>query len=571
MWWEIDTTAAPIQVGLIDDPTGANFYFFPSIAVNKNNDVLIGFAVASATIHPSCGYALHMNTDAASTWRPIYTYRHGLKTYYQTFGGAQDRWGDYSATSVDPKNDLDFWTLQESVPNYSGSISSSIWDTWWAHVQICPTVTTPTPATITAGPCEGTTVPYSVNAVTGAVSYTWTVTGTGWSGSSSTNSINLLVGSGTATITVVANSACASSTAYTFTVTPTPLPTTPVITATTAACVGSPSATYTATSTGATSWSWSVSGAGWSGSSSTSTLSTTVGSGAGTLVVSATNACGTTYDTLVVTPGVPPILDSGIIISGLLCSGKVVTAYSYGITGATSYNWIISGTGWGTSSTTIGDSTYVTIGTDIGTIIVHSINGCGTGPDDTLTGLGPVPTPSASFSLSTHVTTTSSGATATYTGTAPGSVTYTWDFGSGGTGFPGAGAGPQSISWSTVGTKTVTVTVSNSGCTSTFTDTVLVTWPLNIGGIGNNANVSVDIIPNPNNGNFDVVFGKVDNKHVAVKLFDMQGRVVFSERLSVNNNSNKVSIATNNLPEGTYMANIVVDGTVATKKITISR
>jgi PKD-like domain/Secretion system C-terminal sorting domain len=567
LWWEIDTTATPVQVGLIDDPStaaGHNFYFFPSIAVNKNNDALIGFAHASSTIHPSCSYALHLNGDTAGTWRPVYTYRHGQATYYETFGGSQDRWGDYSATCVDPRNNVDFWTLQES----SIVGSSPNWDTWWAYVQVCPPLATPTAAIAPTGPCQGSTVLYSVGAVSGATSYTWTVSGTGWSGTSTTDSINLTVGTGVATISVVANNTCGTSSVYSFTVTPTLIPSVPAVTTVTAACVGSPSASWSATSTGATGWSWTVAGTGWSGSSTSSTLSATVGTGVGTVICTAANSCGTAADTLDVTPAVPPTLDSGILLSATLCTGNTVTAYSTGYTGATSYNWIIVGTGWGTSAVTTGDSLVIMVGTGTGTIIVNSINGCGTGPADTASGLTPTVTPVASFTESAHITTTTTAVTVTYTGTAPGATTYTWDFG-GGTGVPGIGAGPQTVTWSTVGTKTVTVTVDNGGCSATYTDTVLVTWPTGVT-YAAPAATKCDIVPNPNEGSFNVVFGTAVSDDVTVTLSDMQGKVVYTNTFALKG-ATQIPVSAGNLPNGVYMAAISYGGSNVNKKVTIVR
>ena len=137
MWWQIDTTGVVAQNCLIDDATGGHFYGFPSIAVNSQNDALIGFSVMSSTTHPSATYAFHSHNDASSTIRPNYVYRHGLSSYYQTFGGPKNRWGDYSATVVDPSNDLDFWTNQESVS------ATNLWDTWWAQVKAPPLAIAP--------------------------------------------------------------------------------------------------------------------------------------------------------------------------------------------------------------------------------------------------------------------------------------------------------------------------------------------------------------------------------------------------------------------------------------------
>lgn len=133
MWWQFDSLANPIQNGIINDPTGVVDYVYPSIAVNKNDDAIIGYSYLSSTMHPSSGYSLRFHGDPLDSLEQPFIYRHGLNTYYQTFGGTKNRWGDYSAAVVDPKNDVDFWTAQESVP-----VTQNLWDTWWAQVQLCP-------------------------------------------------------------------------------------------------------------------------------------------------------------------------------------------------------------------------------------------------------------------------------------------------------------------------------------------------------------------------------------------------------------------------------------------------
>ena len=452
MWWQTDTLAAPVQVGLIDDPTAAHFYFFPSIAVNKNGDLLVGFAHAGSTLHPSCAYALHMSTDTAGTWHPVYTYRHGQGTYYQTFGGGQDRWGDYSHTSVDPSNETDFWTLQECVPTYSGAITSSKWDTWWAHVQVCTPLTTPTAGVSTAAPCPGTVNWYSVNAVSGATSYTWTVTGTGWSGTSTTDSIHLTAGTGTATISVVANSNCTTSTAYTFTVTPAPLPGTPVVTLPVPLpCVGATSTTVTATDSNTTSYSWSVTGTGWSGTSTTATFNPTVGTGTGTITVHGVNACGngpTTTVTINPTTGPPTPV---IALSGTLpCSGATSANYTATSAGATSYTWTVLGTGWSGGSTT--SAITVTLGTGVGTLIATATDICGTSTPDTFTA-NTSPLPGASTITSPAIP--CPGAVGVYTVSSSGATSYVWTI----TGTGWSGTSTTSTISVTAGAVTGTIVV----------------------------------------------------------------------------------------------------------------
>src|SRR5207253_2899707 len=54
-WWEISTEPTVKQRGRIDDPAGNAFYGFPSITVNKNNDVLIGYARFSSSQYAGSG------------------------------------------------------------------------------------------------------------------------------------------------------------------------------------------------------------------------------------------------------------------------------------------------------------------------------------------------------------------------------------------------------------------------------------------------------------------------------------------------------------------------------------
>src|SRR5204862_7976584 len=55
-----------------------------------------------------------------------------LAPYTKDFG-IETRWGDYSATMVDPINDLSFWTLQEYAATPG---TESQWGTWWAFMDL---------------------------------------------------------------------------------------------------------------------------------------------------------------------------------------------------------------------------------------------------------------------------------------------------------------------------------------------------------------------------------------------------------------------------------------------------
>jgi hypothetical protein len=143
-WWEISTAGATLQVARIDDTTGANFYAFPSIAVNKLGDALLGFSCFSATRFASACHAFRKSSDAPNTFQDPVTLKGGDAKYYKTFfpPNTVNRWGDYSATQTDPFNDVDFWTIQEYAMLPSGPPTpQDRWGTWWGHLALPPDIT----------------------------------------------------------------------------------------------------------------------------------------------------------------------------------------------------------------------------------------------------------------------------------------------------------------------------------------------------------------------------------------------------------------------------------------------
>jgi PASTA domain len=144
-WVEVNTSGTFVQGGRIVDPTatssnGGHWYAYPSISVNKNNDIMLGFSEFASNHYPNAAYAVHMSTDAAGTMRDPVTLKAGEGNYYKQFNGPRNRWGDYSATQVDPADDTSFWTTQEySRPtpagcSSSGTITCGAWGTWWGKV-----------------------------------------------------------------------------------------------------------------------------------------------------------------------------------------------------------------------------------------------------------------------------------------------------------------------------------------------------------------------------------------------------------------------------------------------------
>ncbi len=127
-WWVFDGVggaAAFNDTGIIDgeDIAAGTFTFFPSIAVNADGGVGVGFSASAPSIFPSSYFAVRSPGDAAGTMRPSQLIRSGTDFYHRTFGGPSNRWGDYTSVAVDP-NDECFWVYNKHAVNRSSGAAS---------------------------------------------------------------------------------------------------------------------------------------------------------------------------------------------------------------------------------------------------------------------------------------------------------------------------------------------------------------------------------------------------------------------------------------------------------------
>ncbi len=190
------------------------------------------------------------------------------------------------------------------------------------------------PGSITGNPtvCPGASLSYSINAIPGATSYSWTLPG-GWGGSSTSTIINAFSGTTGGIISVSANNACGASSTQTISVSVENAPAQPgSISGNLSICDGSLQIYSVNPVSGATSYIWSMP-SGWTGSSTANNIVATAGSNGGTISVVAVNSCGTsTAQTALVTvfgaPSTPSITLNGSVLSSTLAS---------------SYQWYLNG------------------------------------------------------------------------------------------------------------------------------------------------------------------------------------------------------------------------------------
>ena len=142
-WYRINAANnVVLESGTITDSTLDLFY--PSIAANTNGTIVIGFNGSSLSSYVSCYAAVGQTVNGVTTFGSRRLLKAGTASYQDTPGVDpslyNSRWGDYSATSVDPSDPNSFWTIQ-MYPS-----GPATWST-----QITQLLTVPGPVRLTVG------------------------------------------------------------------------------------------------------------------------------------------------------------------------------------------------------------------------------------------------------------------------------------------------------------------------------------------------------------------------------------------------------------------------------------
>ncbi|MBI3478003.1 MAG: choice-of-anchor D domain-containing protein [Acidobacteria bacterium] len=105
-WYEIlDPLTAPTVNQQGTFAPDATYRWMASAAMDKSNDIAIGYSASSATINPAIRFTGRVPSDPAGTLETEASILEG--TGSQTAG--LSRWGDYTALQVDPADDCTFW------------------------------------------------------------------------------------------------------------------------------------------------------------------------------------------------------------------------------------------------------------------------------------------------------------------------------------------------------------------------------------------------------------------------------------------------------------------------------
>ena len=181
-WFELrNVTSGPVTVYQQSTyQPDTTWRWMGSAAMDGQGNLAIGFSASSSSIKPQLRYAGRLATD------PLNTLAQGEAHLFDGAGsqtGSGNRWGDYSALSIDPVDDTTFWYTNE----YYTTTTSFNWHTRIGSFKLAtgnPTPTATATATATATPtatpiATATATPTATATATPTATSTPTATPTG--------------------------------------------------------------------------------------------------------------------------------------------------------------------------------------------------------------------------------------------------------------------------------------------------------------------------------------------------------------------------------------------------------
>jgi hypothetical protein len=145
-WYEIQNpSGTPVVAQQSTYAPDAAYRWMGSGAMDQAGNLAIGYSKSSSSIYPSIAFAGRLATDPVSTLQ--------AETLVVSGTGAQsynpNRWGDYSAMTIDPVDDCTFWYTTEYIKQ-NGAFN---WNTRIANFKFsnCGSSVTVSPSSLTFG------------------------------------------------------------------------------------------------------------------------------------------------------------------------------------------------------------------------------------------------------------------------------------------------------------------------------------------------------------------------------------------------------------------------------------
>src|SRR5438874_257683 len=117
-WYQANVTGGTVAPNLVQattwDPDGANVInrFMPSLALDRAGNMAMGYSTSSGTVFPSIAYAGRLAGD------PVNTFSKTEQTFFNGTASQTgiNRWGDYSAMTLDPDGCTFWYTTEYANP-----------------------------------------------------------------------------------------------------------------------------------------------------------------------------------------------------------------------------------------------------------------------------------------------------------------------------------------------------------------------------------------------------------------------------------------------------------------------
>jgi hypothetical protein len=168
-WYQLNVTGGTVVTsGPLQQSTWAPdslaARWMPSLAVDKDGNMAIGYSASSSTLFPAIRYAGRLSTDPAGTLGQSETSLiEGTASQCCTFsdGSLNNRWGDYSGMTIDPDGCTFWYTTEFYQTPQPTTLTSDNWQTRIGSFKFDSC--TPNSATL-----QGTVTDATSHAITGA-------------------------------------------------------------------------------------------------------------------------------------------------------------------------------------------------------------------------------------------------------------------------------------------------------------------------------------------------------------------------------------------------------------------
>jgi PKD repeat protein len=167
-WYELRKTTGTWSVRQTGTyAPDVNSRWMGSIALNGFNEIGLGYSISSSTVYPGIRYC-GQSASAYATGAGLLDISEAIIQNATSSQTAYERWGDYSAISIDPDDDHTFWFTTQ----YGASRQTKI-----ANWQFTPPALTANFSGAPTSICAGGSVTFTDQSVGGPTSWNWSFPG----------------------------------------------------------------------------------------------------------------------------------------------------------------------------------------------------------------------------------------------------------------------------------------------------------------------------------------------------------------------------------------------------------